>query len=111
DLNHRGWIWFKPHDGFGRSLELINPNLSNNNGQNWAASVPTNGTPGRVNSVLANNIAPLILEPSHFPIVPKSTDALLFTTRVVDEAAGGIMVRLNHRIDSATPPAFSSVIM
>src|SRR6185503_4144974 len=100
DLGHRGWIWFKPHDGGGRSLELINANLSNNNGQNWASSLVTNGTPGRANSVLANNIAPMILEATHFPIVPRSTETLFFTARIVDEAAGSMTVRLNYRVDS-----------
>ncbi|TFG73287.1 MAG: hypothetical protein E4H26_09995, partial [Flavobacteriales bacterium] len=34
DYTHRGWIWQKPHDGEGGSLELINPELPNNYGQN-----------------------------------------------------------------------------
>ena len=38
DYGHRGWTWLADHDGFGLSLELINPALPNKHGQNWAAS-------------------------------------------------------------------------
>ena len=62
ERGHRGWVWFSEHDGRGKSLELINPLLPNDHGQNWAASLTTNGTPGRANSVLDTNLAPLILE-------------------------------------------------
>src|SRR6266511_1078053 len=62
DRNHRGWVWHAEHDGLGKSLELINPLLSNNYGQNWTSSQTANGTPGRVNSVLRTNIPPMILE-------------------------------------------------
>ncbi|MFH1739312.1 MAG: lamin tail domain-containing protein, partial [bacterium] len=51
DYYHRGWQWSNAHDGGGKSLELINPALSNNYGQNWAASMTDGGTPGKVNSV------------------------------------------------------------
>jgi hypothetical protein len=111
ELGHRGWVWFKPHDAGGSSLELINPNISNDNGENWGASFTLNGTPGRVNSVNTNNIAPLILEVTHFPIVPKSTDQILISARLFDEAAGGVGVNLFWRVDSASPPAFTSEAM
>ena len=55
----QGWEWFAEHDGRGKSLELINRNLSNHSGQNWASSTLSNGTPGRVNSVIRTNIAGL----------------------------------------------------
>ena len=48
------------HDGGGRSLELINSVMTNNAGQNWAASLVDGGTPGAANSVAATDIAPLI---------------------------------------------------
>jgi hypothetical protein len=61
DLNSRGWEWFSAADGTnfntaanalqgGRSLELRNPALPNEFGQNWTASSVSNGTPGVVNS-------------------------------------------------------------
>src|SRR6185436_9905938 len=33
-----GWDWSTLADGGGRSLELRNPNISNDSGQNWAWS-------------------------------------------------------------------------
>jgi hypothetical protein len=101
DLGHRGWVWLKPHDGGGASLELINPSLSNNNGQNWRPSTVTNGTPGRVNSVYQNNVAPLILEVTHFPTIPTSSDQPTILARILDEAAGGFGVNLFWRVDGA----------
>jgi hypothetical protein len=111
DLNHRGWDWYKPHDGEGASLELVNPNLPSSSGENWAASTVFNGTPGRVNSVFANNSAPLILDVSHFPLIPNSTNQIIVSARLLDESVGGLAVSLFYRVDSATPPPFSSVPM
>ncbi|MBN2505357.1 MAG: lamin tail domain-containing protein [Verrucomicrobia bacterium] len=111
DRRHRGWVWYKEHDGLGKSLELVNPLLSNNHGQNWAASAVTNGTPGQANSVLDNNIAPLILQASHSPTVPRSTHEVLITARLVDEVAGSFPVTLHYRASVATPPPFSTLAM
>ena len=47
----RGWEWSNEHDGDGNSLELINPDMSNEYGQNFKASLVSNGTPGVINSV------------------------------------------------------------
>ncbi len=106
---HRGWVWFKRHDGGGSSLELINPDLSNNSGQNWGASTTTNGTPGAVNSIHLNNVAPLILGATHFPIIPRSTDQTVITATILDEAAGGFVVNLLYRVDGA--PSFTALAM
>ncbi|MEZ5303603.1 MAG: hypothetical protein R3F11_23615 [Verrucomicrobiales bacterium] len=56
DLGHRGWVWETAADGGGASLELISPALSNNQGQNWAASTP-GGTPGAANSAASADLA------------------------------------------------------
>ena len=72
DRNHYGWIWTADHDGLGKSLELINPTLSNNYGHNWAASTTVQGTPGRLNSVQDDDIAPMILDVAHYPTIPSS---------------------------------------
>ncbi|HWN94818.1 MAG TPA: Ig-like domain-containing protein, partial [Methylomirabilota bacterium] len=111
DQGYRGWSWYNPHDGLGNSLELINPNADNNRGQNWAASGSANGTPGRVNSVNTNNIAPFILDVTHVPTVPRSPDSIVISARVLDEAAGGMAVNLFWRVDSAAPPPFTNVVM
>jgi hypothetical protein len=107
----RGWLWFKPHDGAGASLELVNLNLSNESGQNWRPSGVTNGTPGRVNSVIQNNVAPLILSAGHQPIVPRSSEPVVVSARIVDETTSGLGVSLSWRVSSATPPAFAVLPM
>src|SRR5436190_20750904 len=83
----RGWEWFTEHDGLGKSAELINPNLPNDFGQNWAASAPVGGTPGARNSAYNTNIAPLIVEAAHSPSVPTSSDAVTINARFIDEGA------------------------
>jgi len=110
-LGYRGWIWYKEHDGLGKSLELINPHLPNEHGQNWAASLPVEGTPGRVNSVLSTNIAPLILDVTHFPVVPTSSDPIRITARILNDFGSTVTAGLRWRVDSATPPAFTSTAM
>src|SRR6185295_14164213 len=81
----RGWEWQSAADGAGSSLELINPGMPNDNGQNWAPSPAPEGTPGRPNTALRANIAPLIYDVTHAPAVPRPTDPIAITARVVDE--------------------------
>ncbi len=109
-LGYQGWTWLNPADGFGKSLELINPNMPNDSGQNWSASVTANGTPGAANSVAATNIAPLILETAHSPIVPLSTDPVAITARILDETSG-VTARLFWRVNNGSPPGFNGVPM
>ena len=111
DLGFQGWEWLKEHDGGGKSLELINPAMPNQYGQNWAASVVTNGTPGRANSVATNNIPPLVLDVQHRPLIPSDTDPVIVSARVLDEHKQNITVTLRWRVDAATPPAFASTNM
>lgn len=109
--SHRGWSWYAEHDGLGKSLELQNPNLPNEYGENWASSITINGTPGRANSVATNNVAPLVVEVRHAPIIPRSTDPVGITARVIDESASGLTVTLQYRVDSAAPPPFTATTM
>ena len=102
DYGHRGWQWRNDHDGGGRSLELINPSLSNEYGANWAASSEIGGTPGRANSKTAVDVAPLIAEVAHTPEIPSSIDPVTVTARVVDEAPDSVIVRLQYRRDQST---------
>ena len=99
DLGHQGWIWFTEADGMGRSLELVNPAMPNQYGQNWAASLVPDGTPGAANSVLRANIPPLILDVIHSPAVPRSTDTVAVTARILDESTNGLTVSLFFRVD------------
>jgi hypothetical protein len=99
DHNHRGWDWVSGADGLGKSLELINPALSNNKGQNWGASIPDNGTPGAPNSIASSDIAPLIEDLSHFPIIPKSTEQVTVTAKITDDETSGLSVLVYYRND------------
>ena len=109
DANHYGWEWSDAHDGGGHSLELINPALDNAWGQNWAASLALGGSPGEVNGRFSNDIAPLIVDVAHEPIVPRAQDAVSIRATVIDELATGSQVTLHWRVDGTT--AFQSVVM
>ncbi len=109
-FGHRGWGWNSEADGAGKSLELMNAGVDNNEGQNWLPGTPVNGTPGAVNSVAAGNVAPVVTGVTHFPLIPSSTDAVTVTARVVDELTTGLDVALRYRNDGAggfsTAPMF-----
>ncbi len=109
DYGHRGLRWNSPADGGGRSLEQVNLRLPGTHGQNWLPSAGPNGTPGAPNSVARDNTAPLILDPTHFPLVPRSTDPVTVTVRLLDEAPAGLGATLYHRRDG--DPVFSAVAM
>jgi hypothetical protein len=100
----RGVEWYADHDGLGKSLELRNPLLANTHGQNWAPSVTFNGTPGVVNSARSSDIPPMILEVQHTPAIPRSTDTVTVTARLLDEQTNGLTVRLRFRTHNTTSP-------
>ncbi|MBM4026706.1 MAG: hypothetical protein FJ280_15080, partial [Planctomycetes bacterium] len=102
DTGHRGWQWSKAHDGGGRSLELLNPALPNEYGQNWAASLVDGGTPGRPRPGPVPDSAPLILDVAHRPIIPGPSDVVTVTARILDEQTTGLTVTLCYRLDSST---------
>ena len=109
DYGHRGLRWASPADGGGRSLELVNLALPGSHGQNWLPSQVPHGTPGAPNSVAATDTAPLILTPAHFPVVPRSTDPVAVTVRLLDETPGSLTATLYYRRDG--DPAFTAVPM
>ncbi len=98
---HRGWIWESEHDGLGKSLELANPDLPNEYGQNWAASLVNGGTPGSINSVATNNAAPLILDVKHRPRIPGPNDLVVIRAEIIDELTTDITVTLHYRVDTS----------
>jgi hypothetical protein len=110
DGGYQGWTWFTAADGFGKSLELVNPNLPNQYGQNWFASAAFNGTPGTANSIASANAAPLVVDVAHSPIIPQPTNVVAVSARVIDEAPG-VTVRLFWRVNNGAPPAFTNVTM
>ena len=86
----------------------------NDSGQNWSASAQSDGTPGRANSNVTNDIPPLILEAKHFPAVPRSTDPVAVSARIIDEATNGVQsVTLFYRnhTSSGTTTAFTNIAM
>ena len=107
----RGWEWHSEADGLGKSLELIQPGLDNSSGQNWGASTVVDGTPGVANSIRAANIAPLILNGTHLPVIPKSTEPVSVTARIVDENLAGVSVVLFFRNNTASPTQLASTLM
>ncbi|MGI8604256.1 MAG: lamin tail domain-containing protein [Verrucomicrobiales bacterium] len=107
----QGWDWETLADGGGRSLELINPVLGNNNGQNWGVSNANGGTPGQANSIASINTAPLIKDVKHRPAVPTSSDPIKISCDIEDEVAGSATATLFWRISSASPPSFTSIAM
>ena len=113
DSGQSGWSWFSAADGFGSSLELVNPALPNDLGQNWLSSTTPDGTPGQANSVLSPKVAPFIQDVTHFPSVPRATDSVTISARVSDQQSNGVQsVTLFYRNHTTTSPAaFSSVSM
>jgi VCBS repeat-containing protein len=106
-----GWQWVNAADGGGRTIELVNSALSNNEGQNWRPSTADGGTPGAANSVASANIAPMILDVAHTPAVPKSTDQVTVTAQLADESAFGLSAELLFRVSVASPGAFTATAM
>ncbi len=102
ELNHRGWEWSGLTDGEGRSLEVRNLSMTNEFGQNWTASQIEGGTPGRANSTYLDNIAPMILDVAHFPVIPKPTESVTVSARILDERTDGLSVRLRYRRDTSS---------
>jgi len=98
-LNRQGWEWYAEHDGLGKSAELVNLTMPSGNGQNWLSSIVVGGTPGRVNSVARTNIAPIIAEAQHLPAVPRSSDPVTVSARILDEHTNGLAVTLQWRLD------------
>ncbi|MBN2270758.1 MAG: lamin tail domain-containing protein, partial [Sedimentisphaerales bacterium] len=59
--------------------------------------------------VAAGDIAPLILDVEHFPIIPAADDPVTVPARIIDELATGVTVTLHHRLDGG--PTFTMVTM
>jgi hypothetical protein len=104
DLNYAGWSWTSLADGLGRSMELVNKYLPNAYGQNWKESAQLYGTPGAANSVARGDIAPLILDVQHFPLVPRSTNTVTVSARIVDEQTFNIGATLWYRDQTTSTP-------
>jgi hypothetical protein len=114
ESTYGGWDWTTPASSGGKSLELRNPALSNDNGQNWAASTASNGgTPGAQNTVQTDNLPPIIKAVKHAPPVPTSTQSVKISCEVNDEAlpAERTATLFWRNATTTSPPTFSSVPM
>lgn len=79
-FGHRGWEWEALHDGGGRTLAKIMPDLGALEGQNWKVSNAADGTPGAANWAGLPDLEPeaglFALNVRHKPEIPRSTDAI-----------------------------------
>jgi VCBS repeat-containing protein len=87
ETQFNGWEWSTLADGGGRSMELRNPQISNDNGQNWSVSQTVGGTPGQPNVALTGNVPPIVKAVKHSPPVPTSTDRVRISCELNDESA------------------------
>jgi hypothetical protein len=97
-----------------KSLELRNPAVDNDLGQNWAYSTgATGGTPGAPNTAATTDLAPIITKVKHSPAVPKSTQEVTISCQLLDEtAAPDLIATLYWRLaTSTTPPNFQTAPM
>ena len=109
-----GWDWSTGANGANKSMELRNPAISNDNGQNWAVSASSAGaTPGAQNSVVTGNVAPIIHGVKHSPAVPQPTDTVTISCNVTDESASAFLEATLFWRDSTgtSPGAFTSQAM
>ncbi|MFP6904368.1 MAG: lamin tail domain-containing protein, partial [Verrucomicrobiota bacterium] len=105
-----GWDWQSDADGTGVSLELIQPGLPNNRGQNWSSSTLQGGTPGLVNTVSSTNLPPMIRKVKHEPAIPRFADPVTITARLEDEISHP-SAQVHWRISAASPGAFNLAAM
>jgi hypothetical protein len=76
-----GHPWPTQARGHGPSLELVNAKLNRAAAGSWRAGGPT---PGKANSVAAENAPPWINEVVHTPAQPKAGEPIPIVTRVID---------------------------
>ena len=87
------WIWGKPR--------LITQTWDHSIGKTWLIPIPDNlGTPGAQNSnILSNGPAPTVASVLHSPAVPRSSDSVKITARVLSPN-GVPAVTVLHREDN-----------
>jgi len=94
--------WPLDSAGNGSSMGLINPFLDNDLGGSWRPSVPT---PGRRNSVYAENAPPQIRQVKNFPAQAMAGEPTIITVKVTDPdgVAGVILLYQIIRAGSYIP--------
>jgi hypothetical protein len=85
-----GWEWISAADGLGRSLELRQSARKQRRSE-LAAQRRQQRHPWGRHSAASANIPPMILDVTHFPAVPHSTNSITILARIVDESASGLI--------------------
>lgn len=112
ETRYGGWAWTSGASSGGRTLELRNPWLPNDNGQNWAVSAAAGGTPGARNSVWTDNGAPLVGNVTHHPAVPRPGESVRVSCVIDDETPAAVAATLRWRDATAeTAGNFTSIPM
>jgi len=93
--------WSELADGYGSSLERLNPLLPAELGPSWGPS-SQNGTPGAQNSVFTQELSPVITAVDHTPRIPEPGQAVTVTARVFDVDGQVGAVHLHHGKDNGT---------
>ena len=106
--NPGGWEWQNEADGDGFSLELRSAAVSNQLGQNWRSSSERGGTPGQRNSAYSPDIAPVIGDTKHRPVIPTPSDPITVSATIKDELDTGIQAELFWRVSGMRPGAFKT---
>lgn len=101
-----GWLWLARHDGEGSSLELVNTAFGNDFAHNWAASEEDGGTPGSGNSVHSADIAPVMVDVQHTPVIPTSADSVTVSVQLIDDHDNELSAVLFHRVSTLEPGSF-----
>ena len=98
-----GWIWANKADGEGHTLEKRQPIVSISSGMAWAVSTDEGGTPGATNSSFEEDIAPIIDDVAHHPIIPRASETITITAQVSDHTDPNPTVTLVYRLDGDSP--------
>ncbi|MFT4639862.1 MAG: hypothetical protein ACI8T1_003187 [Verrucomicrobiales bacterium] len=106
-----GWEWIAPFDGEGYSLELVNPDLTNNHGHNWRSSMILGGSPSQINGHYSVKSAPLISEVRHHPAVPTSRERVTVRAEIETQSDAVPMVELHYHLSKITTGDFAKVPM
>ena len=69
-------------NGYGHSMQLVNPNSDNDLGGCWRSAYPTPCSPN--NDVYVDNSPPIIRQVEHSPQQPESGDVVTVTAKVTD---------------------------
>ncbi len=98
-FGYRGWTWWNPADGEGHTLENLAAHFPVNSGQTWSVSDEPWGTPGAPPRKAAEDVAPVILEAIHAPLVPPSSSSITISARILDDHGAVSQASLNWRVN------------